>query len=89
MFRVEVVSSDGDKCGVPVQVDDHPGETRPYVLNAIADTLLIDRDEIRRVLEEGTEEGLRRHLSRYTKDQLKPLRFRQEPVERLPFFTED
>jgi hypothetical protein len=86
MFRVEVVSSDGHKCGVPVQVDSHPAQTRPYVLNAVADSLLINRDEIRRVLKEGTQAQLRAHLARYTKAQLKPLHLRNEQCVCRQFF---
>jgi hypothetical protein len=86
MFRVEITSSDGHNCGVPVQVDSHPAETRPYAINAIADSLLIDRKEIHRVLAEGTEEQLRAHLSGYTKAQLKPLHLRHEQATCRPFF---
>ncbi|MDQ3725565.1 MAG: hypothetical protein M3335_06720 [Actinomycetota bacterium] len=89
MFRVEVISSDGHKCGVPVQVDDHPAQARPYALNAIADSLLIDRKEIRRVLEEGTEEQLRAHLGKYTKAQLKPAHLRNEQAPCHPFFSDE
>jgi hypothetical protein len=87
MFRVEVTSSDGHKCGVPVQVDNHPAEQRPYALNAIADSLLVERNEIHRVLAEGTEDELLAHLSRYTKDQLKPLHMRSEQPVLLKFFA--
>lgn len=89
MFRVEVTSSDGHKCGVPVQVDSNTDQARPYALNAIADSLLIDRKEIDRVLAEGTAEELRTHLSRYTKAQLKPLHLRNEQVICLRFFEAD
>lgn len=85
MFRVEVVSADGEKCGVPVQVDSHPAEVRPYAINQIADSYLISRDEIRDVLARGTCEQLRKHLSGYTKDQLKPLRIRNGAVTPKPF----
>jgi hypothetical protein len=86
MFRVEITSADGHKCGIPIQVDDHPSETRPYVLKAIADALLIDSDEIRAVLKDGTEEQLRAHLSQYSQDELKPFRLRQEHPQRRAFF---
>ncbi len=89
MFRVEVVSSDGHQCGVPVQVDDHPAQLRPYALNAIADSLMIDRTEIRRVLTDGTEAELRAHLSKHTKEQLKPLRLRNEQASCSKFFPDD
>lgn len=86
MFRMEVVSADGARCGVPIQVDSHPAQTRPYVLNAIADALLIRRDEIRRVLDEGTAGMLRRHLCRYTQAQLRPFQARTDHPERHSFF---
>lgn len=89
MFRIRVISSDGHECGVPVQVDGHPAETRPYVLNAIADSLMIDRKEIERVLNEGTTNQLRKHLSRFTKAQLKPRPHRSEQAPFLPFFPDD
>ncbi len=89
MFRVEIMSSDGHTCGVPVQVDDHPAEQRPYALNAIADSLLVERDEIHRVLAEGTEEELKVHLGRYTKAQLMPRHLRTEQAVCLKFFQAD
>ena len=89
MFRLEVESSDGHKCGVPIQVDSHPAQARPYVLNAIADSLLIGRNEILRVLKEGTQAQLRAHLSKYTKVQLKPLHLRNEQCVCQQFFSSD
>lgn len=88
MFRVVVTSSDGHECGVSVQVDNHPDQARPYVLNAIADSLLIDRKEIRRVLAEGTAEELRTHLRQYTQNQLKPLHMRNEQASCRRFFPD-
>ena len=89
MFRVELTSADGHKCGIPIQVDDHPGETRPYVLNAIADALLIERDEIRAVLKDGTAEQLRQHLAKYDQAHLKPFRVRSDHPKRYRFFCGD
>jgi hypothetical protein len=89
MFRVEVTSSDGETCGIPIQLDTHPAQQRPYALNAIADALLIERDEIHRVLSEGSEEQLRTHLSRYTKAQLKPKHVRTEHATCAKFFQAD
>lgn len=89
MFRVEVISSDGHKCGVPIQVDNHPAQARPYVLNAIADSLLIDRPELLRVLKEGTQAQLTAHLRRYTKAQLKPLHLRNEQCVCRQFFESE
>ncbi len=80
---------DGQKCGVPVQLDGHPAQTRPYVLNQIADTLLIDREEIHAVLKDGTEAQLRAHLSQYTKAELKPLHLRKERAACRSFFEPD
>ena len=87
MFRVEVTSSDGHRCGVPILVDDHPAEPRPYQINQIADSLLIRRDEIHAVMESGTSEELRKHLGSYTKEELKPPRFRKENATRRPFWV--
>lgn len=89
MFRIEVQSSDGHACGVPIQVDSHPTELRPYALNQIADSLLIDRDEIHEVLIRATEAELRAHLERYTKAQLKPLHIRNEQATCRRFFEEE
>jgi hypothetical protein len=89
IFRIVVTSSDGHNCGVPVQVDDHPSETRPYAINQIADSWLIDRAEIRDVLRSGTEAQLRRHLERYTKEQLKPVRIRREQVPCFAFASDE
>jgi hypothetical protein len=89
MFRVEVVSSDGKNCGVPIQVDDHPGDARPYAINQIADSLLIRREEILAVFERGTAAELRAHLSKHTQEQLKPLRIRQEQVEARAFWQDE
>jgi hypothetical protein len=86
MFRVEVVSADGHSCGVPVQLDSHPAQVRPYVLNQIADSLLVDRQEIRRVLAEATATQLLAHLSKYMKDQLKPLHVRNQQTLCKRFF---
>lgn len=88
MFRVEVISIDGEKCGVPVQVDDHPGEARPYAINQVADSLLIRREEIVDVLGRGTRAELRDHLSQYTKEQLKPIRIRVEQIECRSFWSD-
>jgi hypothetical protein len=77
MFRVEVTSKDGKRCGVPVQVDDHPGEPRPYMLNQIADSLRIDRDKINEALEHWTPTMLREHLAQYTQDELRPVHIRR------------
>ena len=86
MFRIEVESADGHTCGVPIQLDSHPAQVRPYALNQIADTLLIERKEIHAVLQDGTEAELRAHLARYTKAELKPLHMRNEQAVCKKFF---
>jgi hypothetical protein len=89
IFRLVVTSSDGEQCGLPIRVDGHRRETLPYAVNQIADSLLVDRKEIHDVLASGTEAQLRRHLSSYTQEQLKPLRVRSEHVQCHPFFPAD
>jgi hypothetical protein len=84
--RIVVTSRDGHQCGIPVQVDTHASEMRPYMLNQIADSFLINRAEILEVLERGTHDELVAHLSRYSQDQLRPVRFRQVEVQPLPFW---
>lgn len=64
-----------------VQVDDHPTETRPYAINQVADSWVVDRKEILDVLDRGTANELLKHLGSYTKDQLKPLRANRETVD--------
>lgn len=76
IFRVEVVSKDGKRCGVPIRVDDHPGEPRPYALNQIADSLCIERSKLLEMLETWTPEQLGQHLTGFTQEELKPVRLR-------------
>lgn len=66
-------------------VDDHPGEARPYLMNQIADSLLIDRAEIQAVLATGTHKELLAHLTSYTQEELRPLRIRRGAVTAKPF----
>lgn len=70
---------------MPVQIDDHPPQTRPYAINQIADSLLVDRAEILEVLDRGTELELRAHLRRYTQAELKPLHIRKDQAQPKPF----
>jgi hypothetical protein len=71
-----ITSKDGKRCGVTVQVDDHPGEPRPYVLNQIADSLRIDRRQIGDVLGTWSHEQLQEHLSHFTQQELRPVKLR-------------
>lgn len=57
---------------VTVQVDDHPRETRPYVLRDIADRLRVPRQQIAEVLGEWTADQLREHLESLPAAELKP-----------------
>ncbi len=77
IFRVEAVSKDGKRCAVPIRVDDHPGEPRPYALNQIADSLRVGRSELLEILETWTPERLKEHLATFTQDELKPVRLRR------------
>ncbi len=87
MFRVVVESADGERCGVPIQVDNHPGVCRPYVVNQVADSLLVDRTEIRQVLDSGTHVELVAHLKHYTKEELKPIKYRSGQVAARSFWN--
>lgn len=71
-YRIEVLSADGHRCGVSVQVDTHRKEALPYAMNQIADRWHIQRTELRSVLESWSSEQLVEHLSRFTKQQLMP-----------------
>jgi hypothetical protein len=77
IFRIAAVSKDGKPCAVPIRVDDHPGEPRPYALNQIADSLYIERSKLLEILETWTPEQLRQHLAGFTQEELKPVRLRQ------------
>ncbi len=66
------MATDGRKAGVTVQVDDHPRDARPYVLNDVANRLRIDRSEILHALTDWTPEQLVAHLEAFSSDELKP-----------------
>jgi hypothetical protein len=72
-----LTTSDGHKHAVSVQVDTHPSETRPYVLNQIADRFKVDRAEIHVVLFDWTPERLRAHLQQFSKADLMPPNYRR------------
>jgi hypothetical protein len=77
LFHVRVTATDGRKAAVTVQVDDHPREVRPYVLNDVADRLRVDRAEVLDVLANWTPERLLAHLECFSSDELKPPSFRR------------
>jgi hypothetical protein len=77
IFKVVVTSSDGVRCGVPIRIDTHPEVVRPYALNQIADSLRLARADIMDVLDLWTHEQLVEHLSRFTQEQLRPVRLRR------------
>jgi hypothetical protein len=56
---------------VTVQIDDHPSEARPYVLNDIASRWRVDRAMIETVLASWTAEQLQAHLQTFTSDELR------------------
>lgn len=78
MFRIEVISSDGLKCGVPVMVSNHrpKGRVLDSVISNIADCWVIDRGKIETVLDDWSADDLRAHLGSCTRDQLKPKHLR-------------
>lgn len=57
-YRLALTTADGHKHAISIQVDTHPKETRPYVLNQIADAFKVDRSEIQVVLHDWTPERL-------------------------------
>lgn len=71
-FRIEVTSSDGVRCGVPVEVSTHRTHVTNGMLNNIADCWRIPHDEIEDVLENWTPEQLEEHLSQFTQEELRP-----------------
>lgn len=72
LFRIRVTASDGKPASVTIQIDDHPGEARPYVLGDIAKRLRINKDDVEVVLGTWTREQLIAHLEQFTSDELKP-----------------
>jgi hypothetical protein len=72
LFHISVTATDGRKAGVTVQVDDHPREAKPYVLNDVADRLRVDRDKIPDVLANWSSEQLVAHLQQFSSAELKP-----------------
>lgn len=72
-FRIRVTSRDGKPAAVNLQIDDHPGEARPYVLRQIRDCLrLRNTEQVVEVLTTWTREQLVEHLQRFTHEELKP-----------------
>ena len=72
LFRIEVESSDGVRCAITVQVNDHRDRPSKAALRDIADRLRIDRNEIANALSSWDEKELRKHLTAFTAEQLKP-----------------
>jgi len=77
IFRMTVTSSDGVLCGVPIRIDTHPEVVRPYALNQIADSLRIPHADIMDALQSWTHEQLQEYLSRFTQEELRPVRIRR------------
>jgi hypothetical protein len=71
MFRVVVVSSDGQRVAVTVQVDTHRKVPSAAALNDLADRLRIARNSIDDVLADWTPEQLAEHLASLTKAELR------------------
>jgi hypothetical protein len=72
LFRIEADSSDGKRCAITVQVNDHRDRPSKAALRDIADRLRIDRSDIADALESWDAEDLRKHLGKFTAAQLKP-----------------
>lgn len=71
-YRLLITTADGARHAVTVQVDTHPTDARPYVLNDIADRFKVERDAILTVLSEWTNEQLKAHLEKFPKADLMP-----------------
>ena len=72
LFRIEVESSDGQRCAVTVQVNDHRDQPSKAALNDLAARLRIDRKELDSVLDSWGNAKLSEHLSKFTAEELKP-----------------
>jgi hypothetical protein len=72
LFRIRVVTRDERDAAITVQIDDHPREARPYVLNDIADRLRVERSAVLDVLASWSREQLVTHLQQFTHEELKP-----------------
>lgn len=70
-FRVKVKSSDGKPATAVVQIDVHPGDVRPYVLNYVADCWRLPREKLEEALANWAHDDLVRHLQQFTQEQLK------------------
>ena len=74
-YRVRFTTADGH--AVSVQVDTHPTDTRPYVLNQIADVFKVERQNILSVLKDWSPEQLKTHLGQFSKADLMPPNYRR------------
>lgn len=73
-YRVPCTTADGHRHSVTFQVDTHVKEVRPYVASQIARTLKVPVGQLEDVLENWTTADLQKHLSTFTKDELRPPR---------------
>jgi hypothetical protein len=70
MFRVKVMSSDGQPVAVTIQVDTHRKRPSDAALNDLADRFRIARGDIDSALESWRPEQLHIHLASKTKAEL-------------------
>ena len=66
------MSRDGIRCAVIVHAGHHRAEASPVDINDIADRLRIPRKDIYEVINDWSPEDLRRHLGKFTAEELKP-----------------
>ena len=71
MFRVVVISSDGQQVAVTVQVDTHRKVPSVAALTDLADRIRVPRENIDDVLNDWTPEQLAAHLASLTKADLR------------------
>ena len=70
LFRVKVVSSDGQPVAVTLQVDTHRKVPSAAAMNDLADRLRLPRPSVDNVLATWTPTDLRAHLKAKTKAEL-------------------
>jgi hypothetical protein len=78
LYRLEVVSSDGERCAVTPAVTRHRSRPAKANLTEIAETVRVDPADLPTVLTEWSHARLVTHLRRFTAEQLLPFAIRRQ-----------